>query len=201
MASVTTTTGTDYRVRVAMVGESAVGKTSILLKFVEDCFFDDVPVVTQSRDKSIPVENRRCRIEVNDTAGQEQFRVNTESHFRGADCILLVFDVTNPDSLVKLETWWEECEPYARKGCYLQLMANKVDLQSERKVTPEQIESFAKPRGCVYFECSAKTGKNITEAFRHLAREVGNTKAPPPEKKAVDTAGSRQGRKGTCLVV
>ena len=107
-----------------------------------------------------------------DTAGQERFKNIISSYYRGAQGIILVYDITDLDSFNNLNSWLVEIEKNASKNAYKILIGNKSDLENERKVQFSQGEEFAKQYGMKFFETSAKNSINVIEAFTAITKEI-----------------------------
>ena len=138
------------------------------------------------------------RLEIWDTAGQERFKAITRSYLRGAEGILLVYDITDPASFEDVKSWMAQIEKFATEMCDKVLVGNKCDLESARKVSTEQGKKMAAEcgdDGIQFFEASAKTSLNINEAFETLAHLVLKRKVL--EKKETSNPIPR-GNKGGC---
>ncbi|RRT45580.1 hypothetical protein B296_00023954 [Ensete ventricosum] len=141
-------------------------------------------------------------------AGQERFRTLTTSYYRGAHGIIMVYDVTRPETFTHLtDIWSKEVEQYStNQDCIKILAGNKVDKESERKVTQEEASDFAKAKGYLFLECSAKTRQNVEKCFQDLAEKIlqvpnlaeqaKNTSKPQP--KPTQTAPPKDS--GCCTI-
>ena len=107
-----------------------------------------------------------------DTAGQERFKNIQASYYKGANGILVVYDITNRESFEHLNSWLIEIEKNGNKNVYKLLIGNKSDLEEKREIKKEEGEEFASINGLEFFETSAKTGQNVTEAFDCLIKEI-----------------------------
>lgn len=155
----------DYLFKIVIIGDSGVGKSSILNRFCSD-FFDPNSMETIGMDlavRTINVNNKKVKIHVWDTSGQEKFRALTENYYRDADGVLLVFDLAGPTSGYNVEQWIYKAEQKCRKDPPMMILGNKSDL-----VEKARRYSFSKP----YRAVSAKTGKNIEEVFQTLCKEM-----------------------------
>ena len=181
----------DYIFKVLLVGNSDVGKSSLILRYV-DQIWNDVFVPTIGVDfkvKSLEVENKSIKLQIWDTAGQERFRNVISSYFKGAHGILLIFDITSRDSFKELENWLGEVERNASSQILKILIGNKCDLEEEREISKDEGEAFAMRNGMQYIETSAKINTNVNEAFEALAKimvEYNNKKnSTTNEKKTI----------------
>ena len=162
----------DFIFKVLLLGNSDVGKVSLLLSYI-DKVCSDIYVPTIGADfrvKTLELENKKIKMQIWDTAGQERFRNVISSYFRGAHGILLIYDVNNRDSFKSLEIWLEEIEKNAIKNVSKILIGNKNDLPDEKEVKTEEGEAFAKKNGMQFIETSCKMNINVTEAFETLAK-------------------------------
>lgn len=113
------------------------------------------------------------RLNLWDTAGQERFKTITSAYYRGADGIVVLFDVTNQESFRHLEGWLSEVNRYASPDNTKRiLVGNKVDKSSERVISLESAKVFADKYGMKYIEASAKVGTNVDQAFNELTEEL-----------------------------
>ena len=181
----------DYIFKVLLVGNSDVGKSSLILRYV-DQIWNDVFVPTIGVDfkvKSLEVDNKSIKLQIWDTAGQERFRNVISSYFKGAHGILLIFDITSRDSFKELENWLGEVERNASSQILKILIGNKCDLEEEREISKDEGEAFAMRNGMQYIETSAKINTNVNEAFEALAKimvEYNNKKnSTTNEKKTI----------------
>ncbi|KAE8676511.1 Ras-related protein RABC2a [Hibiscus syriacus] len=127
-----------------------------------------------ARIKLITVGGKRLKLTIWDTAGQERFRALTSSYYRGAQGIILVYDVIQRETFTNLsDVWAKELELYStNQECVKMLVGNKVDRDSERAVSREEGTALAKELGCMFLECSAKTRENVEQCFKELALKI-----------------------------
>ncbi len=135
--------------------------------------------------------HERIKLTIWDTAGQERFRSLTSSYYRGAQGVILVYDVTRRENFDSLkQTWLKELKVYADMDeLVLMIVGNKIDLEEERKVSTEEGLQFAREHSALFMESSAKTRAGIKAIFEELAKKVLNaqrsTKSSPEKRKAV----------------
>lgn len=170
--------------KLITVGETCVGKTCMIMRYTERSFTESflTTVGVDFKVKELNIDSNPIRIQIWDTAGQEQFHTITKSYFRGADGILLCFDVTSKQTLDKTSAWMESIRESASEKVNIILVGNKCDLEN-RQVTYEQGQEMADEFGIRYYETSAKTGENVTEVFETLAKEVMLRKEREPVVK------------------
>ena len=157
----------DYSLKVVVVGDSGVGKTCLLIRFIRDLWDEDSqPTLgVEFMTKIVNTQKHRIQLQLWDTAGQELFRSVTRGYYRGSAGALLVFDLSNRDSFENINRWLQDVKDVARSDVVTLLIGNKSDLVDKRQVTKEEAEAFAKQHGMKYFETSAKTGEQINEAI------------------------------------
>ena len=163
--------------KIILLGDSGVGKTSIIKKFINNEFNEDIKctIDIDSLYKSIKIDkNLYTKLKIYDTAGQEKYRSLIKKYYQGTDGIILVFDLTNENSFNKLKSWINEVSDNTEKAQII-LVGNKADL-IERKIDEETAENFAKQRDMKYIETSAKEGTNILLLFEELALDINKKK-------------------------
>lgn len=124
------------------------------------------------RFRTVKIDNKTVKLQIWDTAGQERFRTITSAYYRGADGIIMVFDVTSTDSFEHVNDWLKEVNRYAAEGTVKLLVGNKSDRTGDRVVTEAQAKEFADELGIPFIETSAKSSKNVEEAFLTMAGEL-----------------------------
>ena len=170
----------DHIFKVLLLGNSDVGKSSLLLRFVDSVWNDAfVPTIgVDFKVKTLDINNQKVKMQIWDTAGQERIRTVVSTYFRGAHGILLLYDVTNKDSFKNLESWLIEIEKNAKEKVLKILIGNKCDLTEDREISEEEGKAFALRNGMEFMETSAKMNTNVSEAFETLAKlmiEFNNT--------------------------
>ena len=162
----------DYIFKVLLIGNSDVGKSSIILRYVDETWTDVfVPTIgVDFKVKTLEVDNKQVKMQIWDTAGQERFRTVVSSYFRGSHGLFLIYDITNRDSFKNLENWLKEIEGEASEKVLKILIGNKCDLEEDRDIKFEEGQAFANRNGMQFMETSAKANTNINEAFEALAK-------------------------------
>ncbi|XP_067862817.1 ras-related protein Rab-39B-like [Heptranchias perlo] len=163
-----------YQFRVILLGDSTVGKSSILKRFTDGTFSEiqDPTVGVDFYARLLEVEpGCRIKLQLWDTAGQERFRSITRSYYRNSVGGLLMFDVTNRKSFESIREWLKEVNThvYPNKTIFV-LIGHKSDLTAERKVSREEAEKLADTLGLDYLETSAKNNTNVDKAFMKLTQ-------------------------------
>jgi len=164
-------TESSFIFKVLLIGEAAVGKTSLTLKFVHGKFKSDylLTVGMEPYSKYLRIGKDVATLSIWDIAGQQRFDVFRTMFFKGAKAALLVFDLTRPQTLSKLEDWHEDLIKNAGKDVLKILIGNKNDLVDLRSVPKKDALAFAKKiNALAYIETSAKTGANVNESFHQI---------------------------------
>lgn len=165
----------DYSFKILLIGDSGVGKSSLLVTFISNHVDDLTPTIgVDFKIKHLIVGGKRLKLTIWDTAGQERFRTLTSSYYRNAHGIILVYDVTRRETFTNLsEVWAKEVELYStNQDCIKMLVGNKVDKESDRVVSKEEGIAFAQEYGCLFLECSARTRSNVVKCFEELAQKI-----------------------------
>lgn len=169
------TSNYDLSFKILLIGDSAVGKSSLLVSFISNSVDDLSPTIgVDFKIKMLTVGGKKLKLTIWDTAGQERFRTLTSSYYRGAQGIILVYDVTRRETFINLsDVWAKEVDLYStNQNCIKMLVGNKVDRESERVVSREEGITLAKEHGCLFLECSAKTRENVDQCFEELALKI-----------------------------
>lgn len=165
----------DHLVKLLLVGDSGVGKSSLLMRFVADKFEEVSPTIgVDFKLKYVDVHGKKLKLTVWDTAGQERFRTLTSSYYRGAQGVIFVYDITSEETFENLrDVWRKEVELYSTiENAVKIVIGNKVDKEADRAISREKGVAFAKEFGCLFLECSAKTNRSVQEAFDELVKGI-----------------------------
>uniref|UniRef100_A0A8C5V9I6 Ras-related protein Rab-18 n=1 Tax=Microcebus murinus TaxID=30608 RepID=A0A8C5V9I6_MICMU len=179
--------------KILIIGESGVGKSSLLLRFTDDTFDPELAATigVDFKVKTISVDGNKAKLAIwdtlhqqtanfflkgqIDTAGQERFRTLTPSYYRGAQGVILVYDVTRRDTFVKLDNWLNELETYCtRNDIVNMLVGNKIDKEN-REVDRNEGLKFARKHSMLFIEASAKTCDGVQCAFEELVEKIIQT--------------------------
>mmetsp|Transcript_9114 Transcript_9114/g.15911 ORF Transcript_9114/g.15911 Transcript_9114/m.15911 type:complete len:205 (+) Transcript_9114:60-674(+) len=183
----------DHIFKVLLVGDSGVGKSCLLLRFTQDRFQESTTstIGVDFKVKYISFGDTKCKLTIWDTAGQERFRTLTSSYYRGAQGVILVYDVSRRETFDDLsEVWLREVDMYTTiDEAVKMVVANKTDLEGQRQVSTQEGQEFAKRHGCLFVETSAKANVAVTQAFDELVRKILETPA------LLQAAGSKTGVK------
>lgn len=157
--------------KLVFLGEQAVGKTSVITRFMYDTFDSNyqATIGIDFLSKTMYLEDRTVRLQLWDTAGQERFRSLIPSYIRDSSGAIVVYDITNRASFLNTSKWIEDVRTERGNDVVIVLVGNKTDLADRRQVSTEEGEEKAKEAGVMFIETSAKVGHNIKALFRQLA--------------------------------
>ena len=177
--------------KICLIGDSNVGKTSIINRYVKENFTETQPSIgaCHNKKKVILPRNEEIEVEIWDTAGQERFKSIVPMYYKGSKGIVIVFDITNSESFDGARKWVDELKNH-NNTAILVLIGNKVDLQEDRKVSYETAKLYSVQNNLLYFEASAKLNHNINEAFMSIIEKISLT---------IDT--SKENRNGKTLAI
>ena len=167
--------------KILLIGDSFVGKTSLLLRFTEGNFPDShmATIGVDFKEKIIKMEDKEVKLQIWDTSGQERFRSITKNFYKNADGIIFVFDVTNLKTFQNIKDWLNDSEA-AQNDFKKILVGNKIDLEKERLIDKVKMENFGAKKNMKCFETSAKDGKNVDEIFNVMAELILSNKTDRP---------------------
>ncbi|XP_065923562.1 ras-related protein Rab-26 isoform X6 [Magallana gigas] len=169
--------------KTILVGDSGVGKTSLLVQFDQGRFQAgsfSATVGIGFTNKVVDVEGTKVKLQIWDTAGQERFRSVTHAYYRDAHALLLLYDVSNKASFDNIRAWLGEINEYAQEDVVIMLLGNKADMTSERVIRTEDGERLANEYNVAFMETSAKTGMNVDLAFMAVAKDLKMKKTRKP---------------------
>ncbi|KAM9895786.1 hypothetical protein OXX79_007872 [Metschnikowia pulcherrima] len=200
--------GNTTSVKLVLLGEAAVGKSSLVLRFVSNDFQENKePTIGAAfLTQKCTVGDRTIKYEIWDTAGQERFASLAPMYYRNAQAALVVYDITKPASLIKARHWVKELHEQASKDITIALVGNKYDLvagendseESLRKVSVEEGQALAEEEGLLFFETSAKSSHNVNDVFVAIGSKIPEAKATSPDASVpseggrIDLSGNNQ---------
>lgn len=167
----------DHLFKLLIIGDSGVGKSSLLLRFADN-LFSGTYITTIGVDfkiRTIDVNGEKVKLQIWDTAGQERFRTITSTYYRGTHGVIVVYDVTNGESFVNVKRWLQEID----QNCDVVnriLVGNKNDCPEKKVVQTEDAHKFSEQIGIELYETSAKENINVEEVFFAITRQVLQTK-------------------------
>ena len=163
----------NYLLKFIIIGDAAVGKSNLLLRYTSGQFKEEyqLTIGVEFGSNNVIIGDNTYRIQIWDTAGQENFRSITRSYYKNTACAIIVYEISNKKSFENISSWIEECKNTAPKSILMVLVGNKCDLDN-REVTEEEGREFAEKNGMLFFETSAKTGKNVEELFKESVKVI-----------------------------
>merc|ERR1711920_836343 len=167
--------------KLVLLGDSAVGKSSLVLRFVRGQFFEyqESTIGAAFLTQTVSLSDSTVKFEIWDTAWQERYHSLAPMYYRGAAAAVIVYDITNQDSFARAKSWVRELQRQGNPDLVMALAGNKADLSEKRKVEPSEAESYAAENGLFFMETSAKTAANVNELFYEVARKLPKA-APAP---------------------
>ena len=162
-----------YIIKLLTLGDTNVGKTSVVLRFSDDKYNDNQlsTIGVDFRTKYMKLGENSVKVLIWDTAGQERFKNIAKQYYRGANGVLLIYDVCKRKSLEKIGFWLEELKTYNNiDELCIYLVGNKIDLEGKRVITKEEGQKYAEDNQINYFEVSAKSGEGIQDLFNDIIK-------------------------------
>lgn len=198
-------------VKLVLLGEAAVGKSSLVLRFVSNDFQENKePTIGAAfLTQKCTVGDRTIKYEIWDTAGQERFALLAPMYYRNAQAALVVYDVTKPASFIKARHWVKELHEQAAKNITIALVGNKYDLvaddndadESLRRVSVAEGQALADEEGLLFFETLAKTSHNVNDVFVAIGSKIPEARpaeAAPSEGARIDLSGAERQAGSDC---
>ena len=186
----------EIKLNILGLGDSGVGQTCILRRYIENKFFKNhlATIGIDFKTKNINLNKGNIKLKIWDTAGQERFWDLTKQYPKVADALILIYDVTDNDSFDRLNLWIKNIKDWREESTItipVILVGNKIDLEDSRVITREQGNKFAKENGFLFAECSALTGENINYIFNKLVLAIleNNPKYEELKKEFQDKLG------------
>jgi small GTP-binding protein len=164
----------DFKLKIVVVGDSGVGKTNLIRRFIQDDFQSNskATVGVEFFSKSFKINDNVFKIEIWDTAGQERYKSITAAYYKGAKGGLVVYDVTSKTSFDNVDNWVSEIKEKASTDIKTMMIGNKIDLKDERAVSTEEALEKAKLLELPLMEASALDSTNVKQAFYDLLKEM-----------------------------
>ena len=190
--------------KVLLLGDSTVGKTCFLLRYC-DKTFQEAHLSTIGLDyrlKSMTLANgKHIKLQIWDTAGQDRFRAITKNYYKGANGIILIYDVTNIQSFENVKNWIAQIKEEANPNAIIYLAGNKIDVnESEKAVKTEDGKKIADELTIKFYETSAKNGINVNEIFEDLVEKIDEiyTKIGVPKAEVKNKLYKKKKKKSFC---
>lgn len=188
--------------KVVLLGESAVGKSSLVLRFVKREFheFQESTIGAAFLTQTVQIDDTTVKFEIWDTAGQERYHSLAPMYYRGAQAALIVYDITSKESFLKAQNWVRELQRQANANIVIALVGNKLDLASKRSVENSEAKEYADENNLLFMETSAKTAINVVEVFTAIATRLpkGETEKTQAIKAGANTENTKEKSGGCC---
>lgn len=191
--------------KILLLGDSSVGKTCFLTQFAEGTFKENhlATIGLDFRLKEITLpDGTSVLLKIWDTAGQEKFRTITKNYFKGADGIILLYDITKKETFEGITLWLDDIRDNGSEKVRILLVGNKADLVNNREVTFDEGHQLAKEQSLPFFESSAKNNINIQETINDLANQIIKVKSKQGPTEATTTQlnniSNNKNKKGCC---
>ena len=189
-----------YKFKIILIGDSGVGKTSLLMKYMDGEFISDIncTINAEFKIKSINIDPlTSVQITIWDTCGQEKYKSITKQYFEDVDGIILIYDVSDINSFIDLNKWLNEIKKNCLKNVSVIICANKIDIDM-RIISIEEGKNYAKNNDLLYCETSSKEGINVDILFETIAKDIirkmnGNKKYDNDSKRNISLNSSTRG--------
>ncbi|XP_014508229.1 ras-related protein RHN1 isoform X1 [Vigna radiata var. radiata] len=171
--------------KLVLLGDMGTGKTSLVLRFVKGQFseYQESTIGAAFFTQVLSLNEATVKFDIWDTAGQERYHSLAPMYYRGAAAAIVVYDITSMDSFVRAKKWVREVQRQANSNLTMFLVANKADLEGDRKISNEEGEEYARESGLSFLETSAKTAQNVNELFYEIAKKL--VKANPSRQSGI----------------
>lgn len=182
--------------KLVLLGESAVGKSSLVLRFVKGQFheYQESTIGAAFLTQTLCLDDAVIKFEIWDTAGQERYHSLAPMYYRGAQAAIVMYDITNKESFGRAQSWIAELQKQASPNIVIALAGNKTDLDNIRAVQFEEGRSFAEENNLLFMETSAKSAMNVAEIFTAIAKKLPKNEpasSSPNQQRGVNLAGQQ----------
>ena len=162
-----------FSCKVVFLGDTAVGKSCLTVRFARNEYmeFEEPTIGAAFLAKNIDYQGKKIKLEIWDTAGQERYRSLAPMYYRGAKAAIVVYDITQQDTLAGAKSWIVELQKN-QPDCVIILVGNKFDLNETRTIDVDEVKEYARTYNLIHIESSAKTGHNVVEIFNIICKEM-----------------------------
>ena len=191
----------EFLYKILLLGDTQVGKSSFLMRYIDNTFQESYlsTVGLDFKVKNVQLDDGKTyRVQIWDTAGQDRFHAITRNYFKNAHGIILIYDVTLIESFHNVKNWIKQIKEEVTDKVSIILAGNKIDMEEKRKVSKEEGEKMAADYGLKFYECSAKTGENVEEAFKDIVTKTVENFSKIDEKEATKLKNKKGKKKGCC---
>lgn len=189
-----------FQYKLVLLGESAVGKSSLVLRFVKGQFFEyqESTIGAAFLTQSVVVDDATVKFEIWDTAGQERYHSLAPMYYRGAAAAIVVYDITSANSFERAKNWVKELQKQGSANIVIALAGNKYDLKEQQEVTPETAREYAEENNIFFIETSAKTDHNVSQLFVDIAQRLPKETPAAPDPNVFALGDDQLGRSNKC---
>ena len=168
----------DLTLKILIVGDSSVGKTNFMTRFIENKFSEGYMTTSgiDLQTTDIQIKNKKIRIQLWDTAGQEKYKSITKNLFLKVMGAIIIYDITSEKSYINCKMWVQMIKEECGSHMQIIIVGNKSDLTDQRKIDEEEVMNYAKEQNTQYIETSCKTGENIRKAVSILCEKIMENK-------------------------
>jgi len=180
--------------KLVLLGESAVGKSSLVLRFVKGQFheYQESTIGAAFLTQTVCLSDTTVKFEIWDTAGQERYHSLAPMYYRGAQAAIVVYDITNQDTFGRAKTWVKELQRQASPNIVIALAGNKADLTQKRMVEHDEAAAYSEENGLLFMETSAKTAMHVNDIFLAIAEKLPKNDQPAGRQQGINVGDSNQ---------
>ncbi|EJK46965.1 hypothetical protein THAOC_34347 [Thalassiosira oceanica] len=197
--------------KLVLLGDTAVGKSCLVVRFVRDEFFEfqEPTIGAAFLTQTVALDDATVKFEIWDTAGQERYRSLAPMYYRGAAAAIIVYDITNPDSFAGAKSWVKELQRRGDQNVVIAMLTgsesdlitrqagNKADLEARRKVDFNEANDYAEENGILHMETSAKNANNVKSLFVEIAKKLPKAQQQP-DREAFPILPQKQESRSCC---
>ena len=187
--------------KILLLGDWSVGKTCLIMRYTENTF-TEIHLTTVGLDYKLKNfkfdDGKTVKVQIWDTAGQERYKTITKSYIKGANGIILVYDITKKKSFEGIKNWIKQIKESVSQRVCVALVGNKIDKEDEREVPKEEGEKLGQELNYPFYESSAKDGININECFDNIIKQIDINYANIPINTGNNLKNKTKPKSGCC---